>query len=182
MSPLNSDFDALIATLHPHIIMSLYNFELKPPRSLRSRNLQKDRRDLQMLAQAFASLFRFHPQCDAAAVAVRFTKPEHTSFSICLSPSTPADFHSTLDKWLAHLTALLRVDESEFKGDLNASGYQEDSLSSSEEQFVLHAYKVCYPAMHQLIADHGFGDWKIFVEEEMTVPRRSYWVPIGEQY
>ncbi|PIL29544.1 hypothetical protein GSI_08352 [Ganoderma sinense ZZ0214-1] len=161
----HTEMDTLIAALHPHIAMSLFKYNLYPPRSLGPR---KDTDGSLELARAFATLFRFHPGCSAAAVAARPTVAESrarsTSFSVCLSPSTPPDFESSLAKWLAQLRDLREESESM---DRDSTAL---TFSPSEERFILYTYGVCYPAMHRLIKERGFGSWISFVKERKPVP------------
>ncbi|PIL26767.1 hypothetical protein GSI_11183 [Ganoderma sinense ZZ0214-1] len=159
----HSDFDALIAAMHPHIAMSLFNYQLYPPQSLLPDNL-KDTEDSQTFGQALATLFRFHPGCITAAVAVPAAQPRRKPITISLLPSIPPRFRNNLDTWLTQIADLRKECESE------SMDRDEDSFSPLEEQFILHTYKVCYPAMHQLIKERNFGSWNTIVKERKPVP------------
>ena len=148
--------DTLIAVLHPHVVMSAFNHELFPPKSLQS---SKDVNNFRDLSQAFATLFSFHPACDTAAVAACTPQAGNTSLSICLSPSTPREFETNVEKWLTSFTTLRR--ESDSTGDEQRDG----AFSPLERRFIVETYKLCYPAMYQEIVAHGLGDWAVFENE-----------------
>ncbi len=158
----HTDIDTLIAALHPHVVMGLFNDDINPPSSLEP---SKGMADFLDLAQAFATLFGFHPGCDTAAVAAQPSQPGNTSFSICLSPSIPREFENNLEKWLAQFSALRR--ESKSMADLDAQ--RGDAFFPLERHFILHTYKVCYPAMHRQTSRHGFCDWNTFIKNPKGV-------------
>ncbi len=158
----HTDIDTLIAALHPHVAISLFGHKLYAPESLQpSRSMAY----FQDLAQAFATLFGFHPGCDTAAVAPQIAPSGKTSFSVCLSPSIPREFEDNLEKWLAQFSALGR--DSESKCAENAQWG--DVLSPLERRFILHTYQVCYPAIHRQTALRGFCDWDVFVQDTEDV-------------
>ncbi|KAI1781699.1 hypothetical protein LXA43DRAFT_641473 [Ganoderma leucocontextum] len=154
------DIDTLIAALHPHVFMGLFNYKLHPPTSLQP---SKDTAEFRDFVQAFATLFSFHPGCDAAAVAAQTSQPGNSSLHICLSPSIPHEFKENVEKWLNQFMALRRESKS-------ARNVQRgDTFSPLERCFILDTYRVCYSAMHQQTASHGFGDWDVFVDEPRDV-------------
>ncbi|KAI1787786.1 hypothetical protein LXA43DRAFT_682139 [Ganoderma leucocontextum] len=157
----HSDIDTLIASLHPHVSMHLFNDKLHPPVSLQP---SKNTADFRNLVQAFATLFSFHSGCDAAAVtAERAPQSGNTSLSICPSPSTPPGFEGNVKEWLVQFMDLRK----EYK--VTGGARHGDVFSPLEKSFILYTYKVCYPAMHQRTIDQGFGDWEVFVETPEAV-------------
>ena len=119
-----TDIDTLIAALHPHIVMSQFKYCLNPPPSLQPSN---NGEELRSLGQAFASLFRFHPGCNAAAVAPRAPQPGSgkTSFYVCPSPTIPPEFENNVEKWITHFNAMRA------ESDSTENARQDDTFSLS---------------------------------------------------
>ena len=169
-----TDIDTLIAALHPHVVMSQFNYCLNPPPSLQPSEHGEEFRSL---ARAFATLSRFHPGCNAAAVALRAPQPgpRNTSFYVCPSPSTPPEFEKNLENWIAHFNAMRAEPDSTRNMD------RDSPCSPCEERFILYTYEVCYQSMYQQVAEHGFGDWNSILNRQTPVPGEIIWTPAEEE-
>ncbi len=153
----HSDVDLLIATLHPHVLMGLFNSILLPPPSLKPSDLGPT--EVRQLVQVFATLFSFYPGCDAAAVTAKARRSGDTSLYICLSPSTPNGFDKHVYQWLTQFMAIRQESKS-------SGGVQQprQTLSQSEKCFILDVYCQCYPAMRARSIAQALGDWNIFID------------------
>ena len=171
----HTDIDTLIAALHPHIVMSQFEYCLNPPPSLQP---SKHGGESRSLARALATLYRFHRGCNAAAVAPRAPQPGSgkTSFYVCPSPTIPPEFENNLEKWIAHFNAMCKNYNSMGNAHLDAA-----SISPCERRFILYTYELCYPSMYQQIVEHGFGDWNSILNRQTPVPGENIWTPAEEE-
>ncbi|KAI1787790.1 hypothetical protein LXA43DRAFT_682552 [Ganoderma leucocontextum] len=182
----HSDIDTLLATLHPHVFKGLFDDKLFSPKSLQPSD---DTPDFRKLVQAFATLFSFHPGCDAAAVTAQTSQSGNTPLHICLSPSTPHGFNDNANRWFAQFMALRKEPNLKSTGDLKSTDDLKstgdrrriDMLSHSERVFVLQIYSLCYPAMRQRIINEGLGFWNFFANAHKPVTDVPALTPTEEE-